>query len=301
MPAPITGLSITPPLAPSAKEAERQQILALVEQFEGMLLTEMLRDVRAGDDEDDNESFGLGGSTMNDSIQSEFGLALSRAGGLGMADMLVTAFARQQGVELPATAHGGLVPARLTPVAAAPRSEATGRAVEGLGGHDHHQVDGRLAPELVEGFALPHAAVTSDFGWRNDPLDGQRRFHKGTDLRMAYGSEVRAAAPGVVLSAGDRSDYGLTVVVDHGNGRETRYAHLSAIDVAPGDPVGSGQLIARSGNSGRTTGAHLHFEAREFGRPVDPRLAAESWIGRNADTSVGESDGSSPAVLMVRP
>ncbi len=282
-----------PATAPSTKEAERQQILALVEQFEGMLLTEMLRDVRAGDDDDDNESFGLGGSTMNDSIQSEFGLALSRAGGLGMGDMLVKAFARQQGVELPATAQGGLVPARLTPVAVEPRSGAPGRAVEGLAGHDHGQDDGGPTPDPVEGLALPHAAVTSEFGWRSDPLSGHQRFHKGADLRMAYGSEVRAAAPGVVRSAGDRSGYGLTVVVDHGNGRETRYAHLSAIDVAPGDQVGSGQLIARSGNSGRTTGAHLHFEAREFGRPVDPRLAAESWLGRNTDTSVGESDVSS--------
>ena len=281
-----------PATAPAPREAERRQILALVEQFEGMLLTEMLRDVRAGDDEDDNESFGLGGSTMNDSIQSEFGLALSRAGGLGMGDMLVKAFARQQGVELPVSAQGGLVPARLTPVGA-PRNEGAGRASEGLAGHDHRQDGGGPTPDPVGGLALPHAAVTSDFGWRNDPLSGQQRFHKGTDLRVAYGSEVRAAAPGVVLWAGDRSGYGLTVVVDHGNGRETRYAHLSAIDVAPGDPVGSGQLIARSGNSGRTTGAHLHFEAREFGRPVDPRLAAESWLGRNTDTSVGESDVSS--------
>ncbi len=116
------------------------------------------------------------------------------------------------------------------------------------------------------------------------------KFHNGTDLRVAYGSEVRAAAPGVVVAAGDRPGYGLTVIVDHGAGRETRYAHLSAIDVAPGDPVGGGQLIARSGNSGRTTGAHLHFEAREYGRPVDPELAATAWTGRKSDTGVGDSD-----------
>ena len=84
----------------------------------------------------------------------------------------------------------------------------------------------------------------------------------------------------------------MTVVVDHGDGRETRYAHLSTIDVAPGDPVASGQPIARSGNSGRTTGPHLHFEAREYGQPVDPRLAAASWTGRNSDTRVGASDDS---------
>ncbi len=277
------------PPAPTPNEAERLQILALVEQFEGMLLTEMLRDVRAGDE--DEEAFGLGSSTIDDSLQSEFGMALSRAGGLGMGDMLVKAFARQQGVDLPDATPAGLVPARLMPVVIAPRTEAD-RLIADPAAHDHG--DGHVGPTPSEpgGLALPPAAVTSDFGWRSDPLNGQRRFHKGTDLRMAYGSEVRAAAPGVVMSAGERPGYGLTVVVDHGGGRETRYAHLSAIDVAPGEPVGGGQLIARSGNSGRTTGAHLHFEAREFGRPVDPRLAAEAWTGRNADTSVGESHGS---------
>ena len=104
--------------APAPREAERRQILALVEQFEGMLLTEMLRDVRAGDDEEEG-SFGLGGSTMNDMMQSEFGTALSRAGGLGMADMLMKAFARQADAASSGVAPGGLSPAAVPPLAVA--------------------------------------------------------------------------------------------------------------------------------------------------------------------------------------
>ena len=289
MAAPITGLptAAAPAAVPATtKEAERLQVLALVQQFEGMLLTEMLRDVRAGDEEEDEGSFGLGGSTMNDMMQSEFGAALSRAGGLGMGDLLAKALARQQ--------DGGtsaITPARLTAparIAAAVSPEAAARLDAAARSH----ADGALTPAVTGGLALPAAAVTSDFGWRSDPLNGQLKFHQGTDLRLAYGTDVRAAAPGVVVAAGDRPGYGLTVVVDHGSGRETRYSHLSAVDVAPGDPVGGGQLIARSGNSGRTTGAHLHIEAREYGRPVDPRLAAVAWTDRKSDTSVGDSDES---------
>lgn len=265
-----------PATAPAPREAERRQILALVEQFEGMLLTELLRDVRAGDDEESDGSFGLGGSTMNDLMQSEFGTALSKAGGLGMSDMLVKAFARQAETASSGVSPGGLSAAAVPPLAVAARPTTSAQAT----------------PQPAGGLALPVASVSSNFGWRADPLNGQARFHKGTDLRMAYGTEVHAAAAGVVVSAGDRPGYGLTVVVDHGDGRETRYAHLSTIDVAPGDPVAGGQPIARSGNSGRTTGPHLHFEAREYGQPVDPRLAAASWTGRKSDTGVGASDDS---------
>ncbi len=270
----LESLPVAQTPAPARREAERRQILALVEQFEGMLLTEMLRDVRAGDDEETDGSFGLGGSTMNDMMQSEFGTALSKAGGLGMSDLLVKAFARQAEAASSGVSPGGLSAAAVPPLAVAARPTAA------------------ATPQPAGGLALPVASVSSDFGWRADPLNGQARFHKGTDLRLAYGTEVHAAAAGVVVSAGDRPGYGLTVVVDHGVGRETRYAHLSTIDVAPGDPVAGGQPIARSGNSGRTTGPHLHFEAREYGQPVDPRLAAASWTGRKSDTGVGASDDS---------
>ena len=112
----------------------------------------------------------------------------------------------------------------------------------------------------------------------------------GVDLALAYGSEVKAYGSGVVTAAGDRPGYGLTVVVDHGGGRETLYAHLSSLDVQPGDAVTAGQRIARSGNSGRATGAHLHFEAREFGRPVDVAGLEAGWAGRAVDTGVGKPD-----------
>jgi murein DD-endopeptidase MepM/ murein hydrolase activator NlpD len=261
-------------------QAERLQVLALVEQFEGMLLTEMLRDIRAGDEEDGG--FGLGSSTMTDVMQGEFGLALSRAGGLGLGGMLARALDRGHGIEggqspFKPGPDWGLSPA--VPSAALP-SPGFDRAAE-------HRPMAPSDPVDVVGGGVP---VTSEFGWRRDPFTGQTRFHRGVDLAMAYGSEVRSFGPGVVASAGDRQGYGLTVVVDHGDGRETLYAHLSSIDVSPGQSVEAGQRLARSGNSGRATGAHLHFEAREFGRAVDVERLAAARSGRPADTGVGVPD-----------
>ena len=235
------------------KKAERLQVLALVQQFEGMLLTEMLRDVKAEDDPD-AESFGLGGSTMTDMMQGEFGQALSRGGGLGLRQLIADSLMRREG-STPAIDPTGLVPTVLPASPVVPASDAPIARVE---------AGGRATDIVAAG-----VPTTSRFGWRSDPFTGQATFHRGVDLALAYGSEVKVLGPGVVASAGERPGYGLTVTVDHGGGRETLYAHLSSIDVQPGDAVAAGQRIARSGNSGRATGAHLHVEAREFGHPVD--------------------------------
>lgn len=277
------ALPQAPVQAPTTSAAaERMQVLALVEQFEGMLLSEMLRDVRAGDEEDE-EGFGLGASTMTDTMQGEFGLALSRAGGLGLGDTLAKALLRK--AQTDAAVEAAVVPTAIAaPALGVPGVPTTQAPDDDHADHAHPTGDG---PASVVASSVP---VSSAFGWRSDPFTGKATFHKGVDLAAAYGTEVRAFDGGVVKSAGERSGYGLTVIVDHGDGRETLYAHLSSLGVAPGDPVAAGQPIARSGNSGRATGAHLHFEAREYGRPVDAGRLAAVWNGRASDTSVGASD-----------
>ena len=103
-----------------------------------------------------------------------------------------------------------------------------------------------------------------------DGTTGAAKFHQGIDVAQAYGQDVRAAAGGRVAFAGDQGSYGTTIVIEHPGGRQTRYAHLSATDVRPGDVVDPGQVIGKSGSSGRSTGPHLHFEVLDGGRPVDP-------------------------------
>lgn len=112
--------------------------------------------------------------------------------------------------------------------------------------------------------------VGSPFGPRLHPVLGYVRMHQGVDMGAPAGTPVTAAGPGVVSRAGSAGAYGNLVVVDHGGGIETRYAHLSVIEHAAGTPVLRGDLIGRVGETGLATGPHLHFELRVGGTPVDP-------------------------------
>lgn len=113
--------------------------------------------------------------------------------------------------------------------------------------------------------------ITSNFGYRADPFRGGRAMHKGIDFKARTGDPVRAVADGVVSYAGSRSGYGNTVEIDHGNGFVTRYAHNSRLTLKVGALVRAGQEIAKAGSSGRSTGAHVHFEVWQEGKVVDPR------------------------------
>lgn len=112
--------------------------------------------------------------------------------------------------------------------------------------------------------------ISSHYGKRKDPLNGRLSRHEGLDMVAAYRSPVLATAPGTVAFAGWLSGYGRVVDVDHGFGITTRYAHLRRIDVKKGERVGFRQQIGQLGNSGRSTGAHVHYEVRYNDKPLDP-------------------------------
>jgi murein DD-endopeptidase MepM/ murein hydrolase activator NlpD len=112
--------------------------------------------------------------------------------------------------------------------------------------------------------------ITSGFGGRADPFGGGAAFHKGFDFHASIGDPVLAVADGVVSYAGQRSGYGNVVEIDHGNGYITRYAHNSRLQVRVGELVHRGDQVARAGSSGRSTGAHVHFEVWVNGRVVNP-------------------------------
>lgn len=111
---------------------------------------------------------------------------------------------------------------------------------------------------------------TSDFGWRTHPIFGSRRLHAGIDISGSIGQPIIAAASGTVVDAGWRGGYGLAVVIDHGGGMATLYAHQSALSVTSGQRVDGGQKIGEVGSTGYSTGPHLHFEVRINGEPRDP-------------------------------
>jgi murein DD-endopeptidase MepM/ murein hydrolase activator NlpD len=112
--------------------------------------------------------------------------------------------------------------------------------------------------------------VTSGYGWREHPVLGGRRFHTGIDIGASTGTLIAAAGDGTVVYAGMKAGYGNTVIIDHGGGIATLYAHQSKIAVDSGVPVTRGQRVGAVGCTGYCTGPHLHFEVRVNGDPVDP-------------------------------
>jgi len=113
--------------------------------------------------------------------------------------------------------------------------------------------------------------VTSDFGHRLDPFTADRVLHKGLDIAAAHGTPIMAPSDGTVIFSGMEGGYGKVLVVDHGYGVKTRYAHLSELAVRMGERVKRGQRIGALGNTGRSTGPHLHYEVRVNGVPENPR------------------------------
>lgn len=131
----------------------------------------------------------------------------------------------------------------------------------------------RTRPALM---ALPlrwpvRGLLNSRFGMRPSPWTGESEFHRGLDISAQRGTPVRAPASGVVAFAGNGGEYGNTVILDHGRDLRSLYGHLQEIKVKNGDRIERGEVIALTGNTGRTSGPHLHYEIQIHGQAVDPR------------------------------
>jgi murein DD-endopeptidase MepM/ murein hydrolase activator NlpD len=269
------------PVAGSAIEARTARELA--QEFESLLILQMVKQMRETFLDEEREGEGFGAETMTETIDVELARTLARQGGLGLAALVERAIDRLQGVEARVPAGGG--------PAAVPVAEPVGRSGRPTVGRFDPVMTAVAEPAasagastgvlaggggaVSGGLTMPlDAPVSSSFGWRSDPFHGAQRFHAGMDFRAAYGREVPVAAPGRVIVAGDQGAYGLTVVVEHPDGLKTRYAHLSATTVTPGQELAGSQIIGRVGQTGRATGPHLHFEVEVNGQRVDPALMA---------------------------
>lgn len=251
-------------LAPAAGRTP-EQLKALAVQFESLLLSQMLRQMRQSMFDDDDKSTGFSDGPLADTVFAELSLALSRAGGVGVGKALLDPLMAATGQV--SSAYAGAANDLSTSLASLPTSMAHAAAVSS-------------ASQVASGSAMATMAkaepvlmpgdLSSSYGWRPDPLNGGMKFHKGVDLAMPVGQDVPSARRGEVVSTGELSGYGLTVVVKHDDRTSTRYAHLSRILVEPGQQVQAGQVIASSGATGRVTGPHLHFEVLREGQAIDP-------------------------------
>lgn len=145
------------------------------------------------------------------------------------------------------------------------RGRVSGRAPGHVPEQALERALGLLTVEPVTG------AETSSYGYRRDPFTRRRKLHKGVDYRAPRGTPVFAAGPGKVRVARRKSGYGRVIMLDHGAGVETRYAHLQSIEVDAGQRVSAGTRIGTVGSTGRATGPHLHFELRIDGDAHDPQ------------------------------
>jgi murein DD-endopeptidase MepM/ murein hydrolase activator NlpD len=117
---------------------------------------------------------------------------------------------------------------------------------------------------------LDNPRISSAYGFRTDPLSGERRFHRGVDIPAPEGTDIHAVRKGTVAFSGVQNGYGNVVIIDHGDGFTTKYAHNKANLVKEGDRVGAGAVIAQAGSTGRSTGPHIHFEVLYQGKDVSP-------------------------------
>jgi murein DD-endopeptidase MepM/ murein hydrolase activator NlpD len=208
---------------------------------------------------------GFAGDTFKQMLDEAIADKMTAAGGIGLTSM----FAKQLGSAggSPEVAHAPTPPiANLPPNLAHPIPTHAGAS-----SLDPSPSDTPSHPDGMPRFLLPVAGrPTSGYGLRTDPVHGKSIHHAGFDLASTAGTEVAAAARGTVVHAGPAGTYGNLVTLRHDNGFETRYAHLSAVDVQVGDQIEAGQGVGKVGSTGHSTGPHLHFEIRQDGRPIDP-------------------------------
>jgi murein DD-endopeptidase MepM/ murein hydrolase activator NlpD len=229
---------------PPARETTRDSVQVAAKQLEAFFLRQLLAESRPqGGGMLDG---GFAGDTFKQMLDEAMADKMAAAGGIGLTAM----FARQLG-KTDEIAGAPVPPIANRPLANAPID----------------QVSAEGAPH----FLLPVAGrPSSGYGLRADPVHGNMLHHPGFDLAAKAGTEVAAAASGTVVHAGPAGTYGNLVTLRHDNGFETRYAHLSSVDVKVGDLVEAGAELGKVGTTGYSTGPHLHFEVRHDGKAIDP-------------------------------
>ena len=176
---------------------------------------------------------------------------------------------------------------RSSPLSEAELKKSVDELMAAVDGRDDYlsSLESKLLQQSVLKGTLPNSSPvdaaynSSSYGWRIDPFTGAKAFHEGLDFTAAIGTPIHAAAGGIVMFAEQTPDYGKLVKIDHGSGLETRYAHASQLLVKVGDRVEKGQVISLVGSTGRSTGAHLHYEIRLNGEPLDPRKYLQANAG----------------------
>jgi murein DD-endopeptidase MepM/ murein hydrolase activator NlpD len=225
------------------------------QEFESIFVAYLFKVMRETIDEAAGpESSGFGKAIYTELFDQEVSRTIASRGVLGIADLMMRRLDAAQ-------AHSDDGEAKTTPPPVVPGAPSSQPAAPHTGTPD----------EIPETMMPVSAPVSSGFGLRRDPFTRQLKFHKGMDLAAPVGTPVQAVADGEVTFAGYQPGFGNTVVIRHGDGLESRYAHLGRVSARLGETVRAQTTLGEVGSSGRSTGPHLHFEITQWGMAVDPR------------------------------
>ena len=238
---------------------QKPELKKVSQEFEAVFIAHLLKVMRETIEESGLLEGGFGKSTYTELFDQEVSLSLARRGTLGISNLLYENLSKKinntEEQKSDKTPDGGA--AGSSTISSNPSRNAS----------DANNV----SQEAISDLQLPvRAPISSAFGMRKDPFSHLAKFHKGLDLSAPEGMKVVPALAGTVVFAGYMNGYGNTVVVQHSGELQTRYGHLGSLAVRVGDTVDSQNILGTVGSTGRSTGAHLHFEVIRNGLAVDP-------------------------------
>jgi len=241
------------PVLPKAVEEYRgrtdpEALKAVAQEMEAMFAYELLKAMREASNT--SAKGGLGANTYNSLFDMELSRLIAKRG-LGVQDMLL------RGLEKKTSADAKKVE----------NSTKSTNSIEKAGSSTAHD---DLDSAAINVLPVSGGKISSGYGMRRDPFTGTVKFHHGMDVAAPEGSEINPIKPGKVIFSGSKDGYGNMVIIDHGDGFVTKYAHNQTNLVEEGDTVSTNTVLARVGSTGRSTGPHTHFEVSYNGKDLDP-------------------------------
>jgi murein DD-endopeptidase MepM/ murein hydrolase activator NlpD len=247
----------------STGEKKKEELKKVAQEFEAVFIANLLKVMRETIEESGLMEEGFGKSIYTEMFDQEVSLSMARRGALGISNMLYQNLsAAEESKDLKESSQ---TPAEKQVVE---QPNATASPETSSEKKDEQEISDMQLPI--------RAPISSGFGLRVDPFSHKTHLHKGVDFAAPEGTKILAALPGTVVSAGYENGYGNSILIKHVGGLQTRYGHLGSINVKAGDNVSSDQVLGTVGDTGRSTGPHLHFEVIRMGKAVNP-------LGRMAD------------------
>jgi murein DD-endopeptidase MepM/ murein hydrolase activator NlpD len=270
-------------LNPEEKARYRAELREAAEGFEAMMLNELLKEMMP-ENEEGLFGKGLGSSTYHQLFLTELSTLLASTRQLGLADLIERDVAQRVGLTDESESRTEPIP-----------GQALGRPLPQISRNGHYGwqryfgsdssrtsgMESAMRRHYESAMPVPRfmkpleGSLSSEYGVRKDPFTEELRHHSGIDIAAPEGSDIKASAAGTVTFSGRQQGYGNLVIIEHAGDFETWYAHNADILVREGETVEAGQVVAKVGNTGRSTGPHLHFEIRRNDELCDPEELME--------------------------